>query len=371
MNQGAICEGVRNVDITVTRPSALDAAQSGAWRAFSQADPALASPYFALEFALACDRVRADTRVAVIASGGQVKGFLPFQRGPLGYCLPLGGPLSDFQGLIAEPGAAITLGEVLRAARINVLPFGFVPRAQSAFAGCFEHAEDSHYADLSRGFDAWHADRMATHKKSLKRYEAKARKLQRQAGALQFTLDDRNPEAFAQLLTWKSAQYRATGFFDVFSVPWTSALLHALWERQGEGFAGQLSTLYAGDHLVAAHFGMRTPRAAHYWFPAYDPDFASYGPGHTLLLKMIHAHADDGMQAVHLGTGNFRYKHQFGGAAVTLCSGTAMAPSFSALCRQGAKSVQKLFEALPLGPVSALPGRALRRLDRTMAFRAA
>ncbi len=355
----------------IKRPSELSAAERGAWRTFTRADPALASPYFALEFALACDQVRSDTRVAVISSGGQARGFLPYQRGPLGYCLPLGGPLSDFQGLIQEPGAVLDLGAVLRAASISVLPFDFVPQSQGAFAGYFEHGEDSYYADLANGFEAWHAGRMAGHKKSLKRYAANARRMQSRVGDLKFTLDERNPEAFAQLLQWKSAQYRASSYFDVFSVDWTSALLRALWAHQGGDFAGQLSTLYAGGHLVAAHFGMRTRRAAHYWFPAYDPEFAAYGPGHTLLLELIRAHAQDGVQAVHLGTGDYRYKHQFGGAAVTLCSGTAMAPSFAAMCRQSVRGVQKLFEALPLGPVSALPGRALRRLDRTMAFRAA
>lgn len=359
------------VDTTIKRPSELSAAETGAWRAFQQADPALSSPYYALDFALACDQARSDTRVAVVREKGQIRGFLPFQRGPLGYCLPLGGPLGDFQGLVAETGAQIGLKAVLRAARISVFPFSFVPASQSAFAGSFEHSEDSHYADLSSGFEAWRTDRMVAHKKSLKRHEARARQLERKHGDLRFCMDDSDPAAFAALLAWKSAQYRATGFFDVFSVPWTSALLRALWAKRGDEFCGQLSTLYAGEHLVAAHFGIRTARAAHYWFPAYDPDFARYGPGHTLLLEMIRAHAAAGVQAVHLGVGDFRYKHQFGGATVSLCSGTAMAPSLGALCRQGAQSMQKVFEALPLGPVSRLPGRALRRLDRSMAFRTA
>jgi CelD/BcsL family acetyltransferase involved in cellulose biosynthesis len=212
---------------------------------------------------------------------------------------------------------------------------------------------------------------MAAHKKSLKKYEAKARKLEKEHGELHFTMDDRDPAAFEHLLAWKSGQYHATGFFDVFSVPWTGALLTSIYQTKRDGFAGQLSTLRAGKTLVAAHFGMKNAFAAHYWFPAYDPDFARYAPGHTLMFNMMQHHAGAGVQQVHLGVGDFRYKHQFGGQMISLCSGTAMTPSFGAGLRQCAQGVQNGFEALPLGPVSRLPGRILRRMDRMMAFRPA
>ncbi len=359
------------MEVEVKRPSALSEIEIDAWRTFQVADPALHSPYFTIEFALACDQVRSDTRVAVLRDNGVVKGFLPFHRGPLGYGLPLGGPLGDFQGLIAAKGLKLDLPAIMRASGISVYPFGFVPVTQESFTSSFETQDDCHSANLKSGFDAWYADRMAAHKKSLKRYEAKARQMEKAHGELIFTMDDRDPAAFETLLAWKSAQYHATKFFDVFSVPWTSALLRAIWGVQSDDFAGHLSTLRADGRLVAVHFGMRSRHAAHYWFPAYDPEFARFGPGHRLLLGMIKDHATSGISQVHLGVGDFRYKHQFGGETVSLGSGTAMSPSLGAFCRQSAHMVQKGFEALPLGPVSHLPGRVLRRLDRTMAFRLA
>ncbi len=357
------------MDIEVIRPSELTQAEIDAWRAFQNADPALNSPYFAVEFALACDQVRADTRVAVIRSHGVSKGFFPYHRGPLGYSLPLGGPLGDFQGVIAEDQTMLDLPAIMHAARISVYPFSFIPETQTCFEKSFNDKEDCHTANLAEGFEGWYAGRMAAHKKSLKRYEAKARQMEKAYGTLSFTMEDDDPEAFASLLAWKSAQYQATRFFDVFSVPWTSALLRVIWEMKSDNFAGQLSTLRADGRLVAAHFGMRNQHAAHYWFPVYDPEFARFGAGHRLLLDMIRGHASAGISKVHLGVGDFRYKHQFGGETVSLCSGTAMAPSFSAFCRQSAQTVQRGLEALPLGPVSRLPGRVLRRLDREMAFR--
>ncbi|PHS26455.1 MAG: hypothetical protein COA84_05990 [Robiginitomaculum sp.] len=359
------------MDITVKTVADLSGAECEAWQAFQAADPDLHSPYFSLGFARACAAVRQNVRVAIVRNNHAIKAFLPFHRRPLGYSLPLGGPLGDFHGLIAEPGLALNLRQIMRAARMSVYPFEFVPAAQSSFTSVVREQKDCHVADLCQGYDHWYEDRMAAHKKSLKKYEAKARKLGKEHGELQFTGDDRDPAAFAKLLAWKSAQYHATGFFDVFSVPWTGALLKTIHQSKDDAFAGQLSTLRAGKTLVAAHFGMKSAGAAHYWFPAYDPDFSLYSPGHTLMFKLLQYHAGAEVQQVHLGVGDFRYKHQFGGQMLSLCSGTAMAPSFAAGLRQCAQGVQNGFEALPLGPVSRLPGRVLRRMDRMMAFRPA
>lgn len=260
------------------------------------------------------------------------------------------------------------INAILRAAGISVYPFGFVPATQTSFAPSFEAQEDCHTADLSKGYAHWYTVQLAAHKKTFKKYEANARRLERDHGDLVFTMNDTDPAAFASLLKWKSAQYRATGFFDVFSVPWTGDLLRAIAEVKSDHLVGQLSTLRVGNVLVAAHFGMKSAQAAHYWFPAYDPQFSRFGPGHTLMFKMLENHAAAGIGQMHLGVGDYRYKRQFGGHVVPVCSGTALAPSFGALLRQSAQAIQRGFEALPLGPVSRLPGRALRRFDRTMAF---
>ncbi len=359
------------MDVIVKRPSELTNAERDAWRAFQAADPNLHSPYFSVEFADACDQVRTDTQVAVLRVDGMLKGFFPFQRGPLGYSLPLGGPLSDFHGVITEVGYALDLKAVMRTAGISVYPFSFVPSAQACFSPNFNAQEMCHTANLEKGFEHWYEGRMSVYKKSLKKHEGNARRMAKHHGELSFTMDDRDGDAFDTLLAWKSAQYAATGIFDVFSVPWTSALLRALWETRSAHFAGQLSTLRAGGTLVAAHFGMHGSSAAHYWFPAYDPEFSTYGAGHALLLRMMQGHAEAGIDKVHLGVGDYRYKLQFGGETTPVSSGAALSPSLAAFIRQSAVTVQRGFEALPMGPVSRLPGRALRRLDRTMAFRLA
>ena len=64
---------------------------------------------------------------------------------------------------------------------------------------------------------------------------------------------------------------------------------HLLVTPGGGDFQGVLSGLYIGEKLVAAHFGMRSRRVLHWWFPAYDPELGKYSPGAQLLLELSRA----------------------------------------------------------------------------------
>lgn len=357
------------MQVDVKKPSQLTKTEIGGWQAFHEADPALRSPYFAPGFARACEHAREDTRVAVIRHDGQIKGFLPFHAGPFGYSRPLGGPLGDFHGLIAEPSWDVDIAKIMRSAGIHVYPFILMPSTQKSFAASFETSDICHSANLRHGFDAWYADRMAAHKKGFSQYGKKIRKLEAAHGALRFVADDRDPRAFETLLKWKRAQYNATRVFDVFSVPWTSALLRAIWAQREEGFAGQLSTLYAGEDLVAAHFGMRSRHVAHHWFPAYNVNFSRFGPGHALLMELIKHHTDTGIEQLDFGAGEMEFKYHFGGQTDEFYAGIATIAGLASFCLNSASMVQQCFEALPLGGVSRLPLRAMNYIDRQASFR--
>ena len=105
----------------------------------------------------------------------------------------------------------------------------------------------------------------------------------------------------ARLIEWKSAQYRRTGKTDWFSIPWVAALIERLHGVEAPGFAGLLSALWAGDELVAAHFGLRSRTVWHWWYPAYDRQYAADSPGLILDLAMAgHAEAQ-GLERIDLG----------------------------------------------------------------------
>ena len=79
------------MDVSLEKPSTLSSAERAAWRAFAAENPALASPYFTLDFAECCEEARNDTRVIVVRRGGRIEAFLPLQAGKFGYARPLAG----------------------------------------------------------------------------------------------------------------------------------------------------------------------------------------------------------------------------------------------------------------------------------------
>jgi CelD/BcsL family acetyltransferase involved in cellulose biosynthesis len=84
--------------------------------------------------------------------------------------------------------------------------------------------------------------------------------------------------------------------------------------------------------LVAAHFGIRSRRIWHWWFPAYDREFARYSPGLILLVEMMRAAEGLGLERIDLGRGEALYKRRLMTGAATVYSGCVeTGPSVAAL----------------------------------------
>jgi CelD/BcsL family acetyltransferase involved in cellulose biosynthesis len=110
-----------------------------------------------------------------------------------------------------------------------------------------------------------------------------------------------------------------------------------------------LSLLYAGERLVAGHFGMRGRSVWHYWFPAYDPEVAKYSPGLILLLKMAEHAPSLGVRTIDLGKGMSLYKQRLMNASVLLASGSVELPSWRSIRRQMQRNLRSLLAKSPLG----------------------
>ena len=116
------------------------------------------------------------------------------------------------------------------------------------------------------------------------------RRLERELGPVRFQLDDPRPEVFDACVKWKSSQYLATGLTDMFADPRNIALFRRLRER------GVLlvSSLSAGDDLLAVHFGSSHDQRLGWWIPAYDPKFSKFSPGRLLLEELMKASFERG-----------------------------------------------------------------------------
>ena len=359
------------MDVSLKRPSELTPLEREAWDAFVDADPRLASPYFERGFAECCEEARGDTRVLVARRQNAVKAFLPLQTGKIGYARPLGGPLGDVHGLIAEPGLSVDPAALLGAGGVPLFDFHSALASQSCWGAAANSRDGSWVMDTSKGFEAWEEERTSTEAKAMRNLRMRRRRLEKAEGGFEFRMDDDRPDAYAAMVQWKRAQYRRTKVFDVFSVSWTDALLKAVLNRRSDRFSGLCSTLNVGGRIAAVHVGMASGRMCNFWFPAYDAEFGRMSPGLLLLVEMARSAGAAGHYGVELGPGSYPFKKELASYQIGIASGFVAAPSLMGMARRGAAWASRKVEAAPLGAPSRWPGKAMRKLDRLAGFYAA
>jgi hypothetical protein len=111
----------------------------------------------------------------------------------------------------------------------------------------------------------------------------KRRRLEERFGPLRLRWDDRRPSAFDAVLAWKAEQYERTRVPDGFAIPQNVAMFRELWRR---GLA-VVSSLSAGERLVAVHLGVLWRRRFSSWIPAYDRAVTALSPGRLLLEDLL------------------------------------------------------------------------------------
>jgi CelD/BcsL family acetyltransferase involved in cellulose biosynthesis len=311
------------MDVNLIRGAELSPAHRRRWSELQSADPGLDSPLFSAEFTAMVAAVRDDVFVGVLSEGDQLIGFFPFQSDGCGCGEPLARGASDFHGVVAAPGMHWEAQELLRGCGLQSWSFDHLIADQEVFRPYHQGVFASPTIDLAGGFDDYARRRRAAGSRQIPQVEASRRRLERDHGALRFVLHDASPHALARLREWKSAQYRRLGTYDRFGVPWLAALLEAIRRTQGPDMSGLLSTLSAGDNLIAAHLGMRSRHAWHYWFPAFDPRFARYQPGLILLLEMARHAGPLGLTRIDLGKGPELYKQRLASGSTWVAYGRA------------------------------------------------
>lgn len=304
----------------VVAPAELTPGEIDRWRALQAATPTLRTPFLSPEFTRIVARFRPRTRVAVVSDGGEIVGFFPFEHGPLGRGLPVAPGLSDAQGVVHADDAAWDAREMVRACGLAVWEFDHLVAGQRVLDEYRTTEAPSPVIDLSGGFDPWHA---AVRERSsrVRDLPRRARRLEREHGPIRFVLEDGDAAALETVLEWKSAQYQRTGRSDRFARPWIRGLVHQLQGERDGAFRGCLSLLYAGDELVAGHFGLRDHGVVPTWFPAYAPSMGRYSPGLLLHLAMARAAAADGVALIDMGRGAKTYKDELKSGEGTVAEG--------------------------------------------------
>jgi len=307
--------------VSVIRASDLDDACKSQWTKIQQSDNNLMSPYFCVEFTEALAAVRDDVYVAVIEEGSNIVGFFPYHRRSLGFGRPIGLGLSDYQGVIANPDAEWSADELLRSCGLVRWKFDHLIASQTQFQSYHQSVEPSPIIEVADGFEAYKERRMQMGGSELKTVQRKFRKLKNEHEGYRFIELDLSLDRLDQVFALKSAQCRETGAYDYFSMPWTRAFVRHLLGIRTPNFSGVLSSIMLGERCVAVHFGIRSDKVWHWWFPCYDKSFGRYSPGLILLMEIIQSASDSALCHVDLGKDQVRYKQNLMTGSVAVASG--------------------------------------------------
>lgn len=319
--------------IDVVSVNELGAGELSDWSQIQHERSDLASPFLSHNFAAACARVRPRTRVAVFTDDAGVTGYFPFESGRAGFGRALGQGFSDLQGLVAPVTAAIDPRALLRASGLRAWQFDHLIASQEHWLAGAPHRwreDTSPVVDLT---DGWPVYEQALRKASSSLQSTTARRrrgLERDHGLVTFTFSEPDHAVLDQVLRWKSDQYRRTGRRDVFAEPGMKRLVHDLLDTQDSEFAAPLAVLRAGNEIVAAHLGLRSPAILAWWFPVYATRFSRYSPGLILCLEVLRAMGDQGLHVLDLGKGDEPYKQRLANAEIPLLQGAVLRDQLSA-----------------------------------------
>lgn len=317
----------QSMDVQPIPGHQLTAQHCQRWERIRFHQPALGSPYLSAAFTRAAAAVRNDIEVAILKQDGEILGFFPFQRAAHGVGLPVAAGVNDFHGPVTAPQLRWTADELLAGCGLHCWRFNHLLVGIAPLQPHHELVGTSPYIELGQRFDGYLETLRRTGSRAGKKLAAQARRLAREVGPLHFVAAARDPALLALLCRWKSQQLGTRGKSHRLGRPWVRALLERLQQVDTATLAGALSALWAGEHLVALHMGLRarTPGrgAWHYWLPAYDPAFSRYSPGLVLLLHIVRCAAAMGLGRVDLGRGTADYKRRLMTGCAAVAEGVA------------------------------------------------
>jgi len=338
----------------------------GAWRSFLAADAELSSPYLTPDWAKLVAMHRDDVRVVVyLDASGEPLGFLPVQRGSSYAAMPAGGPICDYQALVAKPGISLDLSAApkgLAVGRID-LTAGLV---NNAVGPHLLTADAGHVVRFPEGYEAWCAKRLAAGTKTIVKTRKKLAKMTRDLGGeVSFEAFSTDSAAFETLLTWKREQMHRTGVRDIFDHAWIDGVVRGTFASPASNkhFGGAMFVLRIKGLPAAVLFCLRAQKVLHAWYVAHDNQWASYSPGLIVFVEAIRAAADAGYSELDLGPGDYPFKESLATDSRAVGAGYIGGTGFSPVIKAAQFQVRAFVESLPVGRARQWPAKAMRRLD--------
>ena len=339
--------------ISVIPATELDAALIEKWKVIQTGNSALQSPYYCPEFTQSVSQCGRDVKIAVMESAGGVSGFFPYEHDRRCQLQPVGGGLNDYHGAITALGLDWSPLQLLKAAGRRYFAFNHMPMSQAVFLPHIRFPHVSPVMELQGGWKQYGQRLAIAQNKSTPgifaavRYSTK--RIEREVGPLRFEIRERNPAVLEAVMRLKAEQRVRMGSDgeDPFTQPWIRELLSNFFDRQDVSFRGSLCALYAGDKLVACHFGLQALGTLHYWFPVYETAYATYQPGLIMLMRLAEQGSQEGLDLIDLGRGLQDYKTRFCTKSVALGEGAVSRPPALASAVMAAQQIKGKIKSNP------------------------
>jgi CelD/BcsL family acetyltransferase involved in cellulose biosynthesis len=332
----------------------------GAWRALMQCHQALDNPLLSPTWIQQIAAAKNGAEVGVVVQDDRPTACLTFERRN-GQGFPPGGTLSDLHGFVAPPALQMDAAEVVRQCGLTALHYDHLPAEQQWFSRYHARLEAAPLIVMQDGFDEYWRQRRAASPDRIRQIERKSRKIMREVGPLRFVWQDTDASSLDSLISWKRRQLRASGFIDIFARKWMRPLLEQLIASQAAECQGVLSTLLAGDKLVAVHLGICNRHTMVSSIPTFDQACSSYSPGAVLHMELAKAAAERGIRTIDLGCGGNSLKYALGSTTRELAVGTIDLQPARRWCRIWWHRLRGMMHSSSLG---RLPIRAYRQIRR-------
>jgi CelD/BcsL family acetyltransferase involved in cellulose biosynthesis len=320
------------------------------WEGLRAKSGDLETPFFSSRFTCLVGQVRPQSKIAIFSRGGNVAGFLPFEYTSAAMIAPIAKRFNDAHGLICNPAAPLDYVDALRSLSAKAYRFHALAGPGVGASPYILGQTRSFLANLEAHPDGY-VEYLETTRATIFKQRRKTKKMIKDLGPMRLEIDCRDENAFETLIQLKRNQYQRTYIYDLLGVPWAKEMLHTLWQEKQHRCRGLLSVLYAGDRIVAAHFGMLEGTLLHYWFPTYDPEYNAYSPGTAMFLEIAKEAPKIGVKKIDLGCGEQAYKHKFVDTITEMPHGCVTTNSLTYLKEASRQKLAKGIKQIPGKPM--------------------
>lgn len=301
-------------------PGALTPAEIQSWNLALEGSAEFDSAFYSYGFARACEDIGCDVYITLATNErGALAGVFAFQKKPgfdgiVGLGERPGGSMNDYSGpmVFSEVASVLTETDFIEASGLAAFDISHAPARPSGPGEDVEAADGGPVTCLAQGFTAWWDTFNEEKKSRASDLGRRGRKIERDFGPLCMTLEAEVTAALLdEIIDEKRRQYHQRDASDVFDDDRNYRLIHRLAKGDDPLCRLVVSTLYAGDTWAASHIGLRCGSVLHYWFPVFNEDLKRSSPGRLLILEMLRAMPQSGLDLLDYGLGESRTKLEF------------------------------------------------------------